>query len=158
MGVPAVVVRRAAHGQGAGPTMEAGPNELHMVTDGVAGCGVAVIQVRRFGFPASDGTATTSQAAFYPPLEQIVGQCGKFQLLDRLLAKLFARKHKVLVFSQWTKILDIMDYYFSEKGIGVCRIDGSVKLAERRRQWMRKQIGSEILTFAGVKKGDEVQI
>ncbi|KAL6570053.1 hypothetical protein OROMI_014567 [Orobanche minor] len=25
-------------------------------------------------------------------------------------------------------------------------------------QWMRKQIGSEILTFAGVKKGDEVQI
>ncbi|KAL6521505.1 ATP-dependent DNA helicase ddm1 [Orobanche gracilis] len=73
-------------------------------------------------------------SSFYPPLEQIVGQCGKFQLLDRLLAKLFARKHKVLVFSQWTKILDIMDYYFSEKGIAVCRIDGSVKLAERRRQ------------------------
>ncbi|KAL6547894.1 General transcription and DNA repair factor IIH helicase subunit xpb1 [Orobanche hederae] len=41
--------------------MEAGPNELHMATDGVAGCGVAVIQVRRFGFPASDGTAATSQ-------------------------------------------------------------------------------------------------
>ncbi|KAK6128441.1 hypothetical protein DH2020_012556 [Rehmannia glutinosa] len=71
---------------------------------------------------------------FYPPVEQIVEQCGKFQLLDRLLAKLFARKHKVLVFSQWTKILDIMDYYFSEKGFKVCRIDGSVKLAERRRQ------------------------
>ncbi|KAL2531531.1 ATP-dependent DNA helicase DDM1 [Abeliophyllum distichum] len=71
---------------------------------------------------------------FYPPVEQIVGQCGKFQLLDRLLTKLFARKHKVLIFSQWTKILDIMEYYFSEKGFEVCRIDGSVKLAERRRQ------------------------
>ncbi|KAK4426829.1 ATP-dependent DNA helicase DDM1 [Sesamum alatum] len=71
---------------------------------------------------------------FYPPVEQIVEQCGKFQLLDRLLAKLFARKHKVLIFSQWTKILDIMDYYFSEKGFEVCRIDGNVKLAERRRQ------------------------
>lgn len=71
---------------------------------------------------------------FYPPLEQIVGQCGKFQLLERLLEKLFARKHKVLIFSQWTKILDIMHYYFSEKGMGVCRIDGSVKLEERRRQ------------------------
>ncbi|XP_011097113.1 ATP-dependent DNA helicase DDM1 [Sesamum indicum] len=70
----------------------------------------------------------------YPPVEQIVEQCGKFQLLDRLLAKLFARKHKVLIFSQWTKILDIMDYYFSEKGFEVCRIDGRVKLAERRRQ------------------------
>ncbi|KAL0431247.1 UNVERIFIED_CONTAM: ATP-dependent DNA helicase DDM1 [Sesamum radiatum] len=63
---------------------------------------------------------------FYPPVEQIVEQCGKFQLLDRLLAKLFARKHKVLIFSQWTKILDIMDYYFSEKGFEVCRIDGRV--------------------------------
>ncbi|CAI9776193.1 unnamed protein product [Fraxinus pennsylvanica] len=71
---------------------------------------------------------------FYPPVEQIVGQCGKFQLLDRLLAKLFERKHKVLIFSQWTKILDIMEYYFSEKGFEVCRIDGNVKLAERKRQ------------------------
>lgn len=33
-------------------------------------------------------------------------------------------------------MLDIMDYYFSEKGFEVCRIDGSVKLAERRRQVM----------------------
>ncbi|XP_074275283.1 ATP-dependent DNA helicase DDM1-like [Silene latifolia] len=71
---------------------------------------------------------------FYPPVEEIVGQCGKFQLLDRLLTKLFARKHKVLIFSQWTKILDIIDYYFSEKGFKVCRIDGSVKLDDRRRQ------------------------
>lgn len=29
-----------------------------------------------------------------------------------------------------------MDYYFSEKGFQVCRIDGSVKLADRRRQVM----------------------
>lgn len=73
-------------------------------------------------------------SCFYPPVEQIVGQCGKFQLLERLLQKLFARKHKVLIFSQWTKILDIMHYYFSEKGMEVCRIDGSVKLEERRKQ------------------------
>ncbi|KAH1072832.1 hypothetical protein J1N35_025160 [Gossypium stocksii] len=71
---------------------------------------------------------------FYPPVEQIVEQCGKFQLLERLLTRLFERKHKVLIFSQWTKVLDIMDYYFSEKGFNVCRIDGSVKLEERRRQ------------------------
>ncbi|KAL3637848.1 ATP-dependent DNA helicase ddm1 [Castilleja foliolosa] len=71
---------------------------------------------------------------FYPPVDQIVEQCGKFQLLDKLLKRLFDRKHKVLVFSQWTKILDIMEYYFSEKGFDVCRIDGSVKFSERRRQ------------------------
>ncbi|XAR57893.1 DNA helicase [Bertholletia excelsa] len=71
---------------------------------------------------------------FYPPVEQMVEQCGKFRLLDRLLTKLFERKHKVLIFSQWTKILDIIDYYFSEKGFAVCRIDGRVKLEERKRQ------------------------
>ncbi|KAL6222423.1 hypothetical protein ACLB2K_005815 [Fragaria x ananassa] len=71
---------------------------------------------------------------FYPPVDQIVEQCGKFSLLERLLKLLLAGKHKVLIFSQWTKILDIMDYYFSEKGYEVCRIDGHVKLDERRRQ------------------------
>ncbi|KAL6542489.1 hypothetical protein OROMI_024091 [Orobanche minor] len=35
--------------------------------------------------------------------------------------------------------------------------DELVKLCPEKL-WMRKQIGSEILTFAGVKKGDEVQI
>ncbi|XP_076887824.1 ATP-dependent DNA helicase DDM1-like [Bidens hawaiensis] len=73
-------------------------------------------------------------SCFYPPVEQIVAQCGKFQLLDRLLQKLLPRKHKVLIFSQWTKILDIMHYYFSEKDMPVCRIDGNVKLEDRRQQ------------------------
>lgn len=34
-------------------------------------------------------------SGFYPPVEQIVEQCGKFRLLDKLLNKLLARKHKV---------------------------------------------------------------
>ncbi|XP_045814264.1 ATP-dependent DNA helicase DDM1-like [Trifolium pratense] len=71
---------------------------------------------------------------FFPPVNEIIEQCGKFHLLDRLLQRLFARNHKVLVFSQWTKVLDIMEYYFSEKGFEVCRIDGSVKLDDRKRQ------------------------
>ncbi|WOL16984.1 ATP-dependent DNA helicase DDM1 [Canna indica] len=73
-------------------------------------------------------------SSFYPPIEKLLEQCGKFQLLDRLLTLLLARKHKVLIFSQWTKVLDIIDYYLSEKGLQVCRIDGGVKLEERKRQ------------------------
>lgn len=41
---------------------------------------------------------------------------------------------QVLIFSQFTKVLDIMDYYFSEKNIEVCRIDGRVRLDERKKQ------------------------
>ncbi|XP_062190610.1 ATP-dependent DNA helicase DDM1-like [Phragmites australis] len=70
----------------------------------------------------------------YPPVEKLLEQCGKFQLLDRLLNSLLAQKHKVLIFSQWTKVLDIIEYYLDSKGLEVCRIDGSVKLEDRRRQ------------------------
>ncbi|PWZ40600.1 hypothetical protein Zm00014a_011700 [Zea mays] len=70
----------------------------------------------------------------YPPVEKLLEQCGKFQLFDRLLNFLMAQKHKVLVFSQWTKVLDIIEYYLDSKGHAVCRIDGNVKLEERRRQ------------------------
>ncbi|RCV09383.1 hypothetical protein SETIT_2G023300v2 [Setaria italica] len=70
----------------------------------------------------------------YPPVEKILEQCGKFQLFVRLLNFLLSQKHKVLIFSQWTKVLDIIEYYLDSKGLDVCRIDGSVKLEERRRQ------------------------
>ncbi|KAL5210676.1 hypothetical protein ABZP36_006299 [Zizania latifolia] len=73
-------------------------------------------------------------SGLYPPVEKLMEQCGKFQLLDRLLNLLLARKHKVLIFSQWTKVLDIIEYYLETRGLQTCRIDGSVKLEERKRQ------------------------
>ncbi|RLN42769.1 ATP-dependent DNA helicase DDM1 isoform X2 [Panicum miliaceum] len=78
--------------------------------------------------------AAFGTTSLYPPVDKLLEQCGKFQLLDRLLTSLLARKHKVLIFSQWTKVLDIIEYYLDSKGIEVCRIDGGVKLEERRRQ------------------------
>ncbi|KAK7355740.1 hypothetical protein VNO80_15001 [Phaseolus coccineus] len=99
-----------------------------------------VIQIRKmFNHPDLLESAYDDTSC-YPPLNEIVEQCGKFHLLDRLVQRLFARESQsmlhsaVLVFSQWTKLLDIMDYYFSEKGFEVCRIDGSVRLDERKRQ------------------------
>ncbi|CAD6206448.1 unnamed protein product [Miscanthus lutarioriparius] len=78
--------------------------------------------------------AAFGTTSLYPPVNKLLEQCGKFQLLDRLLTSLLALKHKVLIFSQWTKVLDILEYYLGSKGLGVCRIDGSVNLEERRRQ------------------------
>ena len=44
-----------------------------------------------------------------------------------------AKKHKMLIFSQWTKVLDLLEYYLSERGHEVCCIDGGVKLEERKK-------------------------
>lgn len=75
-----------------------------------------------------------NQSFDYPPVEQLVQQCGKFGLLDRLLMHLKAKKHKMLIFSQWAKVLDLLEYYLSERGHEVCCIDGGVKLEERKNQ------------------------
>lgn len=56
-------------------------------------------------------------------------------LLDRLLHALFDRGHKVLIFSQFTTQLDILEDYCRElRGWNVCRIDGSVSQQDRRDQ------------------------
>ena len=68
----------------------------------------------------------------FPSADELVEQCGKMQLLDRLMKKLRARGHKVLVFSQMTRMLDLLESYCQQRGENVCRIDGSVKQDDRR--------------------------
>ncbi len=41
--------------------------------------------------------------------EELVSISGKMMVLDRLLDELFQRKHKVLLFSQFTTMLDIIE-------------------------------------------------
>ncbi|GMH43565.1 hypothetical protein BSKO_11487 [Bryopsis sp. KO-2023] len=73
----------------------------------------------------------------YPPIAQLLEQCGKMKLLDRLINKLRKDGHKVIIFSQMTRMLDILDYYFSETWHEPCRIDGSVGWKERQEQIVR---------------------
>lgn len=66
---------------------------------------------------------------------ELAAQSGKVLLLDRLLTALFDRGHKVLVFSQMTKMLDILEDWATEmKGWKICRLDGSVPQESRRQQ------------------------
>ncbi|KAK0459566.1 SNF2-family ATP dependent chromatin remodeling factor snf21 [Desarmillaria tabescens] len=66
---------------------------------------------------------------------RVVDTSGKMMVLDRLLDELFRRKHKVLLFSQFTTMLDIIDDWAREmKGWNICRIDGSTAPMDRREQ------------------------
>ncbi|KAK4199216.1 putative ATP-dependent helicase [Triangularia verruculosa] len=67
--------------------------------------------------------------------ESIVTASGKMLLLDRLLPALFERGHKVLIFSQFNKQLDLLESYCSDlRGWPICRIDGSVAQEDRQAQ------------------------
>ena len=39
---------------------------------------------------------------------------------------------QVLIFSQMTKMLDLLHYYLEERGFDPCRIDGSIPWEERQ--------------------------
>lgn len=72
--------------------------------------------------------------------EELVTASGKMLVLDRLLDALFATKHKVLLFSQFTTMLDIIEDWARElKGWSICRIDGSTSMAQRREEVNRFQ-------------------
>jgi len=67
--------------------------------------------------------------------ETLVTASGKMLLLDRLLPRLFALGHKVLIFSQFKTTLDIVQSYASHlRGWACCRIDGSIPQSERSEQ------------------------
>jgi len=48
----------------------------------------------------------------------------KFKVLDHLLPRLLADGCKILIFSQMTKLLDILDDFLRIRGHKYCRIDG----------------------------------
>jgi len=67
--------------------------------------------------------------------EDLLTASGKMLVLNRLLEALFDRGHKVLIFSQFTTMLDIIQDWAEEyKKWRCCRIDGMVKQEDRRTQ------------------------
>lgn len=65
----------------------------------------------------------------------IVNQSGKMLLLQRLLFALFDQGHKVLIFSQFTHMLDIIQAWGEDiLELKVARIDGNVAQEDRRAE------------------------
>jgi len=78
---------------------------------------------------ASDYAASASRA-------EAIRASGKLELLHRLLPKLKAGGHRVLLFSQMTKLLDILQLYCAGEGHSCLRLDGSTA-TEARGQLLR---------------------
>jgi chromodomain-helicase-DNA-binding protein 1 len=70
-----------------------------------------------------DGAEDRSKAA-NEILKGLVMNSGKVVLLDKLLARLKADGHRVLIFSQMVRLLDILSDYMSARGYIYQRLDG----------------------------------
>ncbi|KAF8512943.1 SNF2 family N-terminal domain-containing protein [Hysterangium stoloniferum] len=63
--------------------------------------------------------------------EHIVASSTKFQFIDKLFNKLLPKGERVLCFSQWTGMLDMLEDYMALRNISYARLDGSVPRARR---------------------------
>uniref|UniRef100_A0A8C3F5W6 SNF2 related chromatin remodeling ATPase 1 n=1 Tax=Chrysemys picta bellii TaxID=8478 RepID=A0A8C3F5W6_CHRPI len=61
----------------------------------------------------------------------LVNNSGKMVALDKLLAKLKEQGSRVLIFSQMTRLLDILEDYCMWRGYEYCRLDGQTPHEER---------------------------
>ena len=58
--------------------------------------------------------------------EELVRSSNKMVLLDKLLPKLRAGGHRCLIFSQFTKVLDLIEDFVDARGWGYERREGNV--------------------------------
>ncbi|CCK70892.1 uncharacterized protein KNAG_0F02250 [Huiozyma naganishii CBS 8797] len=69
----------------------------------------------------------------YTTDEHLVFNSAKLKVLDRLLAKWKAEGSRVLIFSQMSRLLDILEDYCFLRSYSYCRIDGSTDHEDRIR-------------------------
>lgn len=67
-----------------------------------------------------------------PETRLIEYDCGKLQVMSRLLRNLKEGNHRVLVFTQMTKVLDVLESFLSHHGFIYLRLDGSTKVEQRQ--------------------------
>ena len=101
------------------------------------------------------------QLACHPALlpEEIRGSLTRSSKFDLVLEKLSegtAEGHKILLFSQFTAILDLFEAALPERGITSVRLDGSTPLPERKKRvdaFQSEGPGSPSVFLASLKAG-----
>ncbi|KAK4773038.1 hypothetical protein SAY87_028057 [Trapa incisa] len=104
--------------------------------------------------PMSDPALKTTYRIFgsCPPMQsfdpsKLLTDSGKLQTLDILLKRLRAENHRVLLFAQMTKMLNILEDYMNYRKYKYLRLDGSSTIMDRRDMVRDFQHRSDIFVF-----------
>ena len=62
---------------------------------------------------------------------QMICNSGKLAVLDRLLPDMSENGDRVLIFSQFTMVMDVIESYLRIRGHKYLRLDGSTPVQER---------------------------
>lgn len=67
----------------------------------------------------------------YTTDQHLVDSCGKMMVLDKLLSRLKSQGSRVVLFSQFVIVLNLLEDYLGWRGYNYCRLDGSSGYEER---------------------------
>ena len=95
----------------------------------------------------SDGPVLLKHVSHEMYAESELFNSGKFIELDRLLPQLLAQKHRVLIFSQFVMMLDILQEYMIARGYRFNRMDGQTPIEERQKMIHEYNDDAEIFAF-----------
>lgn len=82
-----------------------------------------------------------------PSMARFITESGKLSKLDKLLDVLKLEGHRVLVYFQMTKMMDLMEEFLTFRQHNYIRLDGSSKLEDRRDLVHDWQTKPEIFVF-----------
>ncbi|KAH9949283.1 SNF2 family N-terminal domain-containing protein [Amylocystis lapponica] len=94
----------------------------------------------------------------FPDPSLLQYDCGKLQELTRLLRERKAGGHRILIFTQMTKILDILEIFLNFHGYLYLRLDGATKIEDRQYITERFNTDSRIFCFIASSRSGGVGI
>uniref|UniRef100_A0A0B7BCW9 Helicase C-terminal domain-containing protein n=1 Tax=Arion vulgaris TaxID=1028688 RepID=A0A0B7BCW9_9EUPU len=102
----------------------------------------AIVEKSSMLHPVQSRTLVT-----FPDLRLIQYDCGKLQTLDLLLRQLKSGQHRVLIFTQMTKMLDVLEAFLNFHGHRYLRLDGTTKVEQRQYLMDRFNADPRIFCF-----------
>jgi len=97
------------------------------------------------------GSAVLEKSGFsairVPEMHRFVTDSGKLATLDRLLSELKAGGHRVLLYFQMTRMMDLIEEYLTYRQYKYLRLDGSSKIGDRRDMVMDWQTRPDLFVF-----------
>jgi SNF2 family DNA or RNA helicase len=93
------------------------------------------------------GRIECSMSVQFPEKRLIEYDCGKLQTLAQLLRTLYAETHRVLIFTQMTRMLDILENFLNYHGYKYLRLDGSTSIEQRQSLMERFNNDKRIFCF-----------
>ncbi|OVA11469.1 SNF2-related [Macleaya cordata] len=91
--------------------------------------------------------AIVRRQVYFPDRRLIQFDCGKLQQLAILLRRLKSEGHRALIFTQMTKMLDVLEAFINLYGYTYMRLDGSTQPEERQTLMQRFNTNPKIFLF-----------